>query len=95
LPDRRIGSNFLAFDRSFQTCLNHVEIFTGPGCSHCEQAKSLMKQHGFEYTERNISEPEVMIEFRERLPRARALLQIFADGKHLGGLEDLQFHLKQ
>jgi len=75
--------------------MNHVEIFTGPGCSHCEQAKSLMKQRGFEYTEGYVSETEVMNEFRERLPRARALPQIFADGKHLGGLEDLQFHLKE
>jgi len=74
--------------------MKDIEIFTGPGCSHCEQAKSLMKQLGLEYTERNIVEPEVMNEFRERLPRARVLPQIFADGKHLGSLEDLQIQFK-
>lgn len=74
--------------------MQDIEIFTGPGCSHCEQAKALLKQHGLEYSERDVTSPGVINEFRERLPRLKALPQIFADGKHLGGLEDLQVRLR-
>ncbi|MDH3634856.1 MAG: glutaredoxin [Gammaproteobacteria bacterium] len=74
--------------------MKDIEIFTGPGCAHCEQAKALLKLHGLDYTERDVSEPAVMGEFRERLPRSKALPQIFADGKHLGSLEDLQINLQ-
>ena len=74
--------------------MKDIEIFTGPGCSHCEQAKALMNQQQLAYNERDVSDPEVMNEFRERLPRSRALPQIFADGEHLGGLEDLQLRLR-
>jgi len=74
--------------------MKDIEIFTGPGCVHCEQAKALLNQRGLEYTERDVSEAAVMDEFRERLPRSKALPQIFADGKHLGSLEDLQINLR-
>ena len=74
--------------------MKDIEIFTGPGCAHCEQAKTLLKQHGLEYSERDVSEPAVIDEFRKRLPRSKALPQIFADGKHLGSLEDLQISLQ-
>lgn len=74
--------------------MKDIEIYTGPGCSHCEQAKALMKQHQLSYNERDVGDPRVMNEFRERLPRARALPQIFADGEHLGSLEDLQIRLR-
>jgi len=75
--------------------MKEIEIFTGPGCVHCEQAKALLKQHGLDYSERDVSEPVVMGEFRKRLPRSKALPQIFVDGKHLGSLEDLQISLQR
>ena len=73
--------------------MKDIEIFTGPGCGHCEQAKNLLRQHGLEFTERDVSAPGVITEFRKRLPRLKYLPQIFADGRHLGGLEDLQIRL--
>ena len=73
--------------------MKDIEIFIGPGCAQCKKAKKLLKQHGLDYSERDVSEPAVMDEFRKRLPRSKALPQIFADGKHLGSLEDLQINL--
>ncbi|MDH3389703.1 MAG: glutaredoxin [Gammaproteobacteria bacterium] len=75
--------------------MKDIEIFTGPGCTHCEQAKSLLRKHNLDYLERDVSAPGIIDEFRERLPRSKALPQIFADGKHLGSLEDLQIRLKK
>ena len=69
------------------------EIFTGPGCAHCEAAKALLRQHGLAYAERDVSDPEVMGELQTRLPRVRAIPQVFFNGEHLGNDEDLQHHL--
>ncbi len=75
--------------------MKNIEIFTGPGCAHCEAAKSLLKRHGLKYTELDISVPSAMDEFRRRLPRTRSIPQIFADGEHLGNEEDLKLALEE
>ncbi|MDZ7810636.1 MAG: glutaredoxin domain-containing protein [Arhodomonas sp.] len=71
-----------------------VEIFTGPGCGYCERAKHLLAEHGIDYSERDMSEPEVRTEFMERLPRERSIPQVFIDGTHIGGYEDLRIRLQ-
>ena len=73
--------------------MKDIEIFTGPGCAHCETTKALLKEHDLPYEERDVSDPAVMAELRARLPRVRALPQIFADGQHLGNDEDLRLKL--
>ena len=52
-----------------------------------------MRAHGLEYLERDVSDPEVLTELQARLPRARALPQIFEDGAHIGNDQDLREHL--
>ena len=71
-----------------------IELFTGPGCSYCESAKALLRHHALTFTERDVSVPAVLAEFRERLPRVRSIPQIFIDGEHIGGYEDLELKLK-
>jgi glutaredoxin 3 len=67
-----------------------IEVFTSPHCSYCESAKQLLKAAALEYTERDIAvAPDNMAELQRRLPRTRALPQIFVDGAHIGGYEDL------
>ena len=73
--------------------MRDIEIFTGPGCSHCEAAKALLKTHKLAFTERDVSDSAVLAEFRERLPRVRSLPQIFVDGEHIGSFEDLKSKL--
>ena len=70
-----------------------IEIFTGPGCGYCEVAKALLKRRGLAFTERDVSDPAVRAEFAERLPRVRSIPQVFIDGAHLGGFEDLERRL--
>ncbi len=67
-----------------------VEIFTGPRCVYCEQAKALLRQQDIAYEELDIGEPEQFAQFIDRLPRMKSLPQIFVNGEHIGGLEDLQ-----
>lgn len=70
-----------------------IDIFTGPGCGYCEAAKALPQARKLPFRERDISDPAVLAEFKERLPRVRAIPQIYADGEHVGGLENLKLRL--
>lgn len=74
--------------------MKQIEIFTGPGCGYCEAAKTLLKRHGLPFAERDVSDEAVRREFRERLPRVRSIPQVFIDGEHIGGYEDLELRLK-
>ena len=71
-----------------------IEIFTGPNCGYCETAKALMRENGLAFEEIDIAaSPDNMEGFRARLPRVKSIPQIFVDGEHIGGLEDLRLHL--
>lgn len=71
----------------------HIEIFTGPSCAYCAAAKRLLEERGRTYLERDVSDETCLTEFRERLPRHRSLPQIFVDGAHIGGYEDLRLRI--
>ena len=70
-----------------------VEIFTGPGCDYCVAAKQLLVKRNLSFTERDVSRSDVRAELQRRLPRARTIPQIFIDGIHVGGYEDLCIQL--
>ncbi|MDH3608137.1 MAG: glutaredoxin 3 [Gammaproteobacteria bacterium] len=67
-----------------------VEIFSGPQCNYCNQAKALLDEIGIDYIELDISDDKHRDEFAHRLPRIRSIPQIFVDEQHIGGFEDLQ-----
>ncbi len=67
-----------------------VEVFSGPNCAYCKRAKDLLDRKGVAYSDFDISKPEHRDEFVQRLPRARAIPQIFVNGEHIGGCEDLE-----
>jgi len=72
-----------------------IEIFTGPGCSHCQAAKALLDARCLAYEEHDMTDPEVRADYAARLPRAKSIPQIFIDGTHIGGAEDLRHHFGQ
>ena len=67
-----------------------VEIYTKMTCPYCHRAKALLKQKGVE-------PDEIVVDFggdrkREMIERAGGRMtvpQIFIDGKHVGGCDDL------
>jgi glutaredoxin 3 len=75
--------------------MRKIEVFTGPGCSYCDRAKAALQARGLGFTERDISDEHVLAEFRERLPRVKSIPQIFVDGAHIGGYEDLMLRLEK
>ncbi|MEA3001919.1 MAG: glutaredoxin 3 [Sphingomonadales bacterium] len=67
-----------------------VEIYTKFGCPYCARAKALLQQKGVEYEEYEINTlPGKRDEMMERSGGRHTVPQIFIDGKHVGGSDDL------
>ena len=72
-----------------------AELFTSNNYHYCEMSKKLLDKYGIPFEERNIELESNRNTLTERLPQARTLPQIFIDGNHIGGLEDLQLRLSR
>ncbi|MEQ8164724.1 MAG: glutaredoxin 3 [Alphaproteobacteria bacterium] len=67
-----------------------VEIYTTPFCGFCARAKSLLKKKGVEFTEFDLmAAPRLREEMIARSGGARTVPQIFIDGDHIGGSDEL------
>lgn len=67
-----------------------VEIYTKPTCGFCHMAKRLLNSKGLSYAEVNISaQPERRAEMIQRANGGSTVPQIFVDGKHVGGCDNL------
>ena len=67
-----------------------VEIYTKFGCPYCARAKALLGGKGVEYEEFDIGmEPGKRQEMLGRSNGRTTVPQIFIDGRHVGGSDDL------
>ena len=67
-----------------------VEIYTTPLCGYCHAAKALLRRKGAAFTEYDLaSQPELRPEMMARAGGRRTVPQIFIDGAHEGGCDDL------
>lgn len=67
-----------------------VVLYTKPGCPYCFAAMSLLKKKGVDYTEIVASnDPARKAEMVEKSGGAATFPQIFIDGKHVGGSDDI------
>lgn len=68
----------------------HVEIYTRPMCGFCFKAKKLLSKKSVDFVEYNIwEEAGRKEEMAERAPGASTVPQIFIDGRHVGGCDEL------
>jgi glutaredoxin 3 len=66
-----------------------IDIYTKPYCPYCERAKALLEQKGAAYNEIVSShDPALRAEMNERSGRY-TYPQIFINGVHVGGCDDL------
>ena len=66
-----------------------VEIYTTPFCGSCARAKSLLDKKGAAYEEMDVMMDEKKrAEMRERSKRS-TVPQIFINGQHIGGSDEL------
>ncbi|WP_218080151.1 glutaredoxin 3 [Anthocerotibacter panamensis] len=68
----------------------HVEIYTWQTCPFCIRAKSLLNRKGVQFTEFQIDGDERAREaMAQRSKGRRSVPQIFIDGQHVGGCDDI------
>lgn len=67
-----------------------VEIYSTAVCPYCVAAKNFLKVKGYDYSETRIDrEPGKMAEMLRRSDGRRTVPQIFVNGVHVGGYDDL------
>jgi glutaredoxin 3 len=67
-----------------------VEIYSSFLCGYCARAKALLGRKGVKYEEVDVIEhPDRREEMRRRADGRNTVPQIFIDGKHIGGSDDL------
>ncbi|MDA8251990.1 MAG: glutaredoxin 3 [Rhodospirillales bacterium] len=67
-----------------------IEIYTQPWCPYCARARALLERKGVDYTE--IDAPHGTPERAESIRRAGGITsvpQVFIDGRHVGGSDEL------
>jgi glutaredoxin 3 len=68
----------------------NVEIYTWQTCPYCIRAKMLLSWKGVNYTEYKIDgNQEARAKMAERANGRRSVPQIFINGEHIGGCDDL------
>jgi glutaredoxin 3 len=67
-----------------------VTIYTTTYCMYCERAKKLLKQKGIAFKEIDVTnDPEARKRLQEKANGRTTVPQIFIDGNHIGGCDDL------
>jgi glutaredoxin 3 len=68
----------------------HIDIYTTPTCPYCIRAKELLRRKGAVFTEISVEgDPAGRAAMTERAGGASTVPQIFIDGQHIGGCDDL------
>ena len=66
-----------------------IEIYTSPFCGYCARAKALLDSKGASYDEMDVMmDDKKRSEMRER-SRRTTVPQIFINGQHIGGSDEL------
>jgi glutaredoxin 3 len=66
-----------------------IEVYTTMWCGYCARAKSLLEKKGAAYEENDVMEDAAKrAEMRERSKRT-TVPQIFINGQHIGGSDEL------
>ena len=67
-----------------------VEIYTTPTCPYCHAAKRLLTKKGVAFTEIDVSrDPALRSKMTARAGGSHTVPQIFIDGTHVGGCDDI------
>ncbi len=68
----------------------NIEIYTTPVCPYCSRAKSLLTRKGASFTEIDVwSSPDKKREMIARAGGRTTVPQIFINGEHVGGCDDI------
>ena len=67
-----------------------VELYTTPWCPYCTRARTLLRRKGVAFVDIDIDEePSRRAEMIRRAGGRTSVPQIFIDGEHIGGSDEL------
>lgn len=66
-----------------------VIVYSTKFCGYCQRAKQLLERKKIPYTEIDVTNDTALREKMEAESGRRTVPQIFIDGKHIGGCDDL------
>lgn len=71
--------------------MNITLIWTKTDCRFCDLAKTMLKEKGIRFEERNISTIEwTKQDLLNQVPNAKTVPQIFLYGEYIGGYQELK-----
>ena len=71
--------------------MKNIIIYTGPMCNYCEAAKRLLSRNNANYKEIDIAKVNgAMDEMIKKANGKRTIPQIFFDGQHIGGYDEVR-----
>jgi len=70
--------------------MSQIEIYTTYTCPYCHAAKDLLKRKGVTFDEINVAgDPVARSSMSSRANGRTSVPQVFIDGRHVGGCDDL------
>lgn len=70
--------------------MSGIEVYSSLWCPFCARAKALLNRKGVEYREIDVDrDPNLRQQMMQRAGGRRTVPQIFVDGRHVGGSDDL------
>ena len=71
--------------------MKNIEIYTGPLCAFCDRTIALLNKKGVSFKKIDLaSDPNKMEDMIKKTNGMRTVPQIFIDGQHIGGSDELQ-----
>ena len=69
--------------------MSDIQVYSKKICPYCDRAKDLLKKKGWSYTEIDLDQEPDRIKEMMTLSKRRTVPQIFINGHHIGGYDDL------
>jgi glutaredoxin 3 len=69
--------------------MSEIIIYSKDNCPYCVKAKVLLQRKGLAFTEIKITDDKIKDEMIAKSGGRMTVPQIFIDGKHVGGCDDL------
>jgi glutaredoxin 3 len=66
-----------------------VEVYSTALCPYCTRARQLLQRKGVVFTEYRVDKEPGLREEMERRAKRSSVPQIFIDGQHIGGFDDM------
>lgn len=72
----------------------NIEVWSQTNCPGCTAVKSLLESKGIDFVEKMLGVTASKEELFSKAPGVRSIPQVFINGTHIGGLQEVQEYFK-